>query len=71
MLLSGDGSWRFARDVPLRWGHLGSSGTPVSRGNACDDLGRIVLADAGTYAIEISSDGTAAGAYAFEFRSSP
>ena len=40
-------------------------------GNVCDDLGRFVLAGAGTYTIEVYSDGTATGAYAFQLRSSP
>ena len=39
-------------------------------GNACDDLGRFVLANAGTYTIEVYSDGTATGAYKFQLRSS-
>jgi len=39
-------------------------------GNACDDLGRFVLVGAGRYTIEIYSDGTATGAYAFQLRSS-
>jgi len=39
-------------------------------GNACDDLGRFVLPNAGTYTIEVYSDGTATGAYKFQLRSS-
>jgi RHS repeat-associated protein len=39
-------------------------------GNSCDDLGRFALATAGTYTIEVYSDGTATGAYAFQLRSS-
>jgi hypothetical protein len=45
-------------------------GAALTLGSACVDLGRIVLPDAGTYAIEVYADGTAAGAYAFQFRSS-
>jgi RHS repeat-associated protein len=39
-------------------------------GNSCDDLGRFVLAAAGTYTIEVYSDGTATGAYSFQLRQS-
>lgn len=39
-------------------------------GNACDDLGRFVLPAAGTYTIEVYSDGTATGAYSFQLRQS-
>lgn len=37
-------------------------------GDSCDDLGRIVLPDTGSYAVEVYSDGTATGACSFQLR---
>ena len=54
----------------LTWRLVDPSGK-ANLGNACDDLGRFVLPDAGTYTIEVYSDGIATGAYAFQLRSSP
>lgn len=53
----------------LTWRLIDPSGHS-NIGNACDDLGRTVLAAAGAYTIEVYSDGTAIGAYAFQLRSS-
>jgi hypothetical protein len=54
----------------LNWRLIDPAGKS-NLGNACDDLGRLVLANAGTYTIEVYSDSTATGAYAFQLRSSP
>ncbi|MGD0019700.1 MAG: RHS repeat-associated core domain-containing protein [Candidatus Limnocylindrales bacterium] len=54
----------------LTWRLVDPSGK-ANLGNACDDLGRFVLPNAGTYVVEIYSDGTATGAYTFQLRSSP
>ena len=53
----------------LNWRLVDPSGK-ANLGNACDDLGRFVLPNAGTYTIEVYSDGTATGAYKFQLRSS-
>jgi hypothetical protein len=53
----------------LNWRLIDPSGKS-NIGNACDDLGRFVLPNAGTYTIEVYSDGTATGAYKFQLRSS-
>ena len=37
-------------------------------GDSCDDLGRIVLTETGSYAVEVYSDGTATGACSFQLR---
>ena len=52
----------------LLWRLTAPSGSGLSIASACVDLGRVVLPDAGTYKIEIYSDGTAAGPYAFQLR---
>jgi RHS repeat-associated protein len=54
----------------LTWRIVDPSGK-ANLGNACDNLGRFVLSDAGNYTIEVYSDGTATGAYRFQLRSSP
>jgi hypothetical protein len=50
----------------LLWALVGPSGSRLSLGTASEDLGRIVLPDAGTYAVEVYADGTATGPYAFQ-----
>jgi hypothetical protein len=52
----------------LLWSIVGPSGARLSLASACVDLGRIVLPDTGSYAVEIYADGTAAGAYSFQLR---
>jgi RHS repeat-associated protein len=48
----------------LTWALVAPSGRQ-NLGNACDDLGRIVLAEAGTYTVQVFSGGTAVGPYSF------
>jgi RHS repeat-associated protein len=50
----------------LLWSLVGPSGSRLGLGTASEDLGRIVLPDAGTYAVEVYADGTATGPYAFQ-----
>jgi RHS repeat-associated protein len=53
----------------LRWRLLGPDGRELGLDRSCVDLGRRVLSSAGTYTVEIYSDGTATGAYGFRLRS--
>jgi len=56
----------------LNWRLTAPSGTLLSLGHACIDLGRFVLPDAGTYTVEVYTDNeTATGAYAFQVIDSP
>jgi RHS repeat-associated protein len=55
----------------LLWRVLTPDGRPVAYDRSCADLGRLVLADAGTYTIEIYSDGASTGAYGFRLEASP
>jgi RHS repeat-associated protein len=56
----------------LNWRLAAPSGTHLSLGHVCDDLGRFVLPDAGTYAVEVyTDDETATGAYSFEVIGAP
>ncbi len=54
----------------LLWRLVGPAGN-IILGHSCDDLGRVVLPDGGTYGVEVYSDGTATGAYAFQVRAGP
>ena len=47
----------------LRWHLLAPDGRELGLDRSCVDLGRRALSEAGTYVIEIYSDGTATGAY--------
>jgi RHS repeat-associated protein len=49
----------------LNWALLRPDGGVQTYNGSCNDIGRQVLADAGTWTIRVSSDGTATGAYAF------
>jgi RHS repeat-associated protein len=51
----------------LGWSLLRPEGSQQEAGTACKDLGREVLATAGTYTVRISSDGSATGGYSFTF----
>jgi RHS repeat-associated protein len=54
----------------LLWSLVGPSGR-ITLGTSCTDLGPVVLPLAGLYAVEVYSDGTATGAYAFQVRAGP
>ena len=55
----------------LRWHLLGPDGRELGLDRTCTDLGRHVLKDAGTYTVEILSDGTATGGYGFRLLDVP
>jgi hypothetical protein len=50
---------------PMVWQLLGPDGSPQAIAESCNDLGRQVLATAGTYTIRVESSDTATGSYAF------
>jgi len=52
----------------LLWALDSPSGSRLSLGHACDDLGKITLPDSGSYAVEVYADDAAAGPYAFQVR---
>ena len=58
-----------ACDPALSWRLLQPNGSLFWFTDACTDLGRRVLPEAGEWRVEVYSDGAAAGAYAFQVRS--
>ncbi len=55
----------------LYWRLLLPDGNTKTEAVACHDLGRVVLSTAGTYTVEVYSDGTATGAYGFRADEAP
>ena len=57
--------------IDLQWRLLGPEGRNLVQAGACNDIGRQTLPVAGTYTIEVYSDGTATGDYAFTLSAVP